>query len=93
MIMCLMRCRVISALCTICLKWRWKSLVSRQPDVYCAESFSQLDSGMLARPIFLFQLAMQLGFLGCFVEEELGECAYCYVVQGYASVFEREFFG
>ena len=58
-----MRCRVISAPCTICLKSRWKSLGSRKPDVYWAESFSQLGSGMLAGPNIVFQLAMQLGFV------------------------------
>ncbi len=67
--------------------------MSRKPDVYWAENFFQLGSGMLSGPIFLFQLAMQLGFLGCFVVEELGECAYCYFVQGHASVFERKIFG
>ena len=35
---------------------------SRKPDVYWAESFSQLGSGMLAGPNFLLQLAMQFSF-------------------------------
>ena len=69
MIMCPMRCRVISALSTVCLKRRWKSLGSKKPAVYWAKSFSQLGSGMLAGLIFLFQLAMQFCFFVVLLEK------------------------